>query len=220
MVTKLICVGVLTGARGLRGEVRIKSFTGAAADIAAYGPLTDEGGEREFRLRVSGLVKDHVVARIEGVDDRDAALGLKGTRLYLGREALPEPPRDEYYHTDLIGLSAVRMDAGGGPGEVFGTVSAVHDFGAGDILEIDRGGGETIMVPFTRAAVPEVDLAGGRLVIAPPEGIVDDEAGPGRRRQSGRTRLAPAKGREGGDAGHANADRRAGRADQWKRGRP
>jgi 16S rRNA processing protein RimM len=176
MVTKLICVGVLTGARGLRGEVRIKSFTGAAADIAAYGPLTDEGGERKFRLRVSGLVKDHVVARIEGVDDRDAALALKGTRLYLEREALPEAPRDEYYHADLIGLRAMRMDGSGGPGEVVGTVSAVHDFGAGAILEIECASGEPIMVPFNRAAVPEVDLAAGSLIIDPPASI-DDEIG-------------------------------------------
>ena len=220
MVTKVICVGILTGARGLRGEVRIKSFTDAAADIARYGPLTDEGGERTFRLSVSGLVKGHVVARIEGVDDRDAALALKGTRLFVAREALPEPPPDEYYHADLIGLSAVRKDGGGGPGEVFGTVSAVHDFGAGCILEIDCGDGETIMVPFTRAAVPQIDLADGRLIIDPPAGIVDDEAEPGRRRRSDRTRPSHASERDSGEAGHANADRRVGLADQGKRGRP
>ncbi|HJO70077.1 MAG TPA: ribosome maturation factor RimM [Rhodospirillales bacterium] len=220
MVTKLICVGILTGARGLRGEVRIKSFTDEAADIAAYGPLTDESGVRTFQLSVSGLVKNHVVARIEGIDDRDAALALKGTRLYLAREAFPETPRDEYYHVDLIGLSAAQKDADGGPDEVFGTVTAVHDFGAGDILEIDRGGGETIMVPFTRAVVPEVDLAGGSLVIVPPAGIVVDEAEPKRRQPSGAARPVAARKRESGKAGHANADHGVGRADQGKRGRP
>ncbi|MDP6603499.1 MAG: ribosome maturation factor RimM [Rhodospirillales bacterium] len=220
MVNKLICVGILTGARGLRGEVRIKSFTGAVADIATYGPLTDGSGTREFRLAVSGLVKGHVVARIEGVDDRDAALALKGTRLFVARDALPEPPKDEYYHADLIGLSTVRKAGGGGPDEAFGTVSAVHDFGAGDILEIDRGDGEKIMVPFTRAAVPEVDLAGGRLIIDPPAGIVDDDAGPGRRRRSDQTPPTHANGHEGGEAGHAKADRRVALTDRGRRGRP
>jgi 16S rRNA processing protein RimM len=168
-----VLLGIVTGAQGVRGAVRIKSFTADPADVAAYGPLEDERGARRFRLQVVGQSKGVVIARIDGVEDRDAAEALRGVRLHVGRDALPEPEEEEYYHADLIGLDAVLPD-----GTVFGRVLAVHDFGAGDSLEVERpagaGGGGTVLVPFTRAAVPAVDLKARRLVVDPPEGLLDN----------------------------------------------
>ncbi len=178
-----VCVGVVTGARGLQGEVRIKSYTADPADIAAYGPLFDESGRRSFRLRVTGRAKGQVVAGIAGVDDRDAAEALKGLDLYIPRQALPEIEEDEYYNTDLIGMRAELVAGAEAPegcpeDRVLGSVKAVHDFGGGPILEIERlpvgrRGGDAVMVPFTAACVPEVDLAGARLTIDPPPGLLD-----------------------------------------------
>ena len=165
----LVCVGVVGAARGLRGEVRIKSFTADPADIGAYGPLFDATGERAFRLRVAGLAKGRVVARIEGVEDRDAAEALKGVHLHVPRRALPETSDEEYYHADLIGL---RAELAGG--ERLGTIRAIYDFSAGDVLEIAQEDGGVVMVPFTRAVVPEIDFDGGRVVIEPPPGLLED----------------------------------------------
>lgn len=168
-----VCVGVISGARGLRGDVRVKSFTAAPEDVAAYGPVSDEKGTRTFALTVAGRAGGHVIVRIEGVNDRDDAEALKGTRLYVARDALPEPDEDEYYVADLVGLAVERAAEGDVP-EPFGSVRAVHDFGGGDVLDVERADGSSVMVPFTRAAVPVVDIAGRRLVIDPPEGLVDD----------------------------------------------
>ncbi len=165
----LVCVGVIGAAKGLRGEVRIKSFTADPADIGAYGPLFDATGERTFLLRVTGMAKGQVVARIEGVADRDAAEAVKGIRLHVPRGALPETGDEEYYHADLIGLRADLTD-----GERLGTIRAIYDFSAGDVLEIAQEDGAVVMVPFTRAAVPEIDFAGGRVVIDPPPGLLED----------------------------------------------
>ena len=165
------CVGAIAGVHGVRGLVKIKSFTGDPLDLTAYGPLTDESGRRRFRVTVTGRAKGLLIARIEGVEDREAAQALRGARLYAARAALPEPAEEEYYHADLIGLEA--QDRGGAP---LGRVVAVQNFGAGDILEIARPEGEPLLVPFTKAAVPIVDLAGGRVVLEPPEEI---EARPG-----------------------------------------
>jgi len=173
---KRVCVGVVTGAHGVRGAVRLKSFTAEAADIAHYGPLEDEAGERQFRLRLVGTAKGVVIAKLAGVADRDQAEQLRGLRLYLSRAALPPPADDEYYHADLIGLGATLAD-----GTPVGRVRGVYDFGAGDTLDIAREGRPPVMVPFTRAVVPEVDLAAGRLVIDPPPGLlapVAEEPGP------------------------------------------
>jgi len=167
---RLICLGVVVGARGVRGEVRIHSFTAAPADIAAYGPLCDETGERVFGLRIVGqAAKGHVIARVAGVDDRAAAEALKGLRLHVRRDALPAPEEEEYYCDDLVGLKARRV--GGGD---MGTVRGVHDFGAGAVIEIADSAGKGLMVPFTRQAVPEVDLAGGWLAIEPPVGLLEE----------------------------------------------
>ncbi|HEC14714.1 MAG TPA: 16S rRNA processing protein RimM, partial [Rhodospirillales bacterium] len=122
MTDSLLCVGVVTGARGLKGEVRIKSFTAVPEDIAAYGPVRDETGGRSFEIRVTGRAKGTVTARLEGVGDRDGAEALKGLALYVSRDVLPEAEDGEFYHADLIGLEAVFAD-----GEVIGTVTAVHD---------------------------------------------------------------------------------------------
>jgi 16S rRNA processing protein RimM len=166
---KRVCVGVVTGAHGVRGAVRLKSFTAEPEDVAGYGPLEDERGERRFALRVLGNAKGVLIAAISGVDDRDRAEALRGLRLYLPRSALPPTEKDEYYHADLIGLDAALRD-----GTPIGSVRAVHDFGAGDTLEIERAEGQPVMVPFTRAVVPLVDLDAGRLVVDPPPGLLDE----------------------------------------------
>ena len=166
-----VCLGAITGAHGVNGTVRITSFTTVPEDVAVYGPVGDEAGKREFGLEVIGMSSGAVLARIEGVDDRDAAEALKGTRLYVARDALPPAGEEEYYHGDLLGLPVERAD-----GAAVGTVIAVHTVGAADALEIDRGPGrDTAVVPFTRAAVPMVDIAGRRIVIDPPPGLLDDE---------------------------------------------
>jgi 16S rRNA processing protein RimM len=167
--TPRLCVGIITGAQGVRGAVRIKSFTAVPEDVAAYGPVADEAGQREFALRPVGRAKGVVIATIAGVADRDAAERLKGVRLYVARDKLPAPGEEEYYHADLIGLAAVLRD-----GTPLGRVRAVHEYGAGDSLEVASESGVTVMVPFTRAAVPEVDLAAGRLVIEPLDGLLDN----------------------------------------------
>ena len=167
--TKRVCVGVVTGAHGVRGAVRVKSFTAEPEAVAGYGPLEDERGERQFTLRLIGSAKGVLIAQIAGIDDRNQAEALRGLRLYLSREALPPPAEEEYYHADLIGLAAALAD-----GTVIGHVRSVHGFGAGDMLEIGLPGGQQpVMVPFTRAVVPVVDIEGGRLVLDPPEGLLD-----------------------------------------------
>jgi 16S rRNA processing protein RimM len=167
--TPRLCVGVITGAQGVRGAVRVKSFTAVPEDVAAYGPVADEAGQHEFALRPVGRAKGVVIATIAGVADRDAAERLKGVRLYVARDKLPAPGEEEYYHADLIGLAAVLRD-----GAPLGRVRAVHEYGAGVSLEVVRESGATVMVPFTRAAVPEIDLAVGKLVIEPLDGLLDD----------------------------------------------
>lgn len=157
-------VGVIVGAHGVRGAVRVKPFTAEPASVAAYGPVEDEAGSRRFELRLVGEGKGVVIATLKGVEDRDAAEALKGLRLYVARAALPAPDQEEFYHADLIGLEAVTR-----AGEPLGKVRAIHDYGAGDSIEIDLSAGGTLLVPFTKAAVPEIDLDGGRLVVDPPE---------------------------------------------------
>lgn len=166
-----VCIGAITGVRGLRGEVRIKSFTADPDDIGAYGPVSTEDGERTFEVHVTARAKGRIIARLDGIDDRDAAEALKGTRLYVPKSELPEAGDGVYFHADLVGLRAFTPD-----GSSLGVVKAVHNFGAGDIIEIAAapGGGpgegkEDLMVPFTAELVPEVDLNEGRIVVAPPE---------------------------------------------------
>jgi 16S rRNA processing protein RimM len=163
-----VLMGVITGAHGVRGLLRVKSFAAEAPGIAAYGPLEDERGERRFALQPVGAAKGVLIMRLDGVRDRDTAEALKGVRLYLPRAALPEPGEEEYYHADLVGLEARLID-----GTALGRVKAVHAFGAGDSLEVERADGRTLYVPFTTAVVPEVDMKARRLVIDPPAGLLD-----------------------------------------------
>ena len=159
-----VCVGVIGRPKWVRGAVRIPTYTARPGDVVAYGPVRDGPGGRVVSLDLRETVKGGVVAAIDGVSDRDAAEALRGTRLYVPRSALPDPDEGEFYHADLIGLRAELAD-----GSDYGTVSAMHNFGAGDILEVTRAAGAPEMLPFTRAEVPVVDLAGGRVVVAPAE---------------------------------------------------
>jgi len=170
---KRLCVGIVTGPHGIRGGVRVKSFTADPADIGAYGPVSDEAGTRRFALRVVGMVKGVVLAELEGVNDRNAAEALKGLHLYVDRDQLPPAEEDEFYHADLLGLSARLQD-----GTVLGQVTGLYDFGAGESVEITGAKGQVTMVPFTKAAVPVIDLGSGTLTIDPPAGLFDKPAPP------------------------------------------
>lgn len=156
-----VCVGAITGAHGVRGLVRLKSFTAEPKDVASYGTLHDETGRRSFNVTLQSAVKGHFIARIDGVADREAADGLRGVQLYADRDRLPPPDEpDDFYYADLIGLAVETID-----GQLFGQVKSVDDFGAGDVIDIERDGGDSIALPFTREIFPTVDLANGRLVV-------------------------------------------------------
>lgn len=166
-----ICVAAIAGAFGVRGEVRLKSFTAEPEAMADYGPLSTEDGTATYSVTLTRPVKGGFAARLTGVATKEQADDLKGTRLYTDRDALPNLPDDEYYHADLIGLDV--FDTGG---VKLGAVRAVHDYGAGDMLEVFGPGLKTtVLIPFTNACVPTVDLAGGRVVADPPEGLFPDE---------------------------------------------
>ena len=164
---KLICLGAIAGAHGVRGLVRIKTFTERPEGVAAYGPVTDDRG-RSFEIAVKGFVKGGVVASLPGIGDRDAAEALRGRRLFVTRQAMPAPGEEEFYHADLIGLPAMAED-----GRTLGEVVAVHEHGAAPVLEVRPAEGESRLIPFTRDAVPEVDLAGRRLVVAALPGLLE-----------------------------------------------
>ncbi len=168
MPDPLTCVGAIAGAYGVRGEVRLKSFCADPAAIADYSPLTSEDGRRQFDLTITRAIKNGFAASLSGITDKEVADALKGTRLYVPRDRLPTLPDDEFYHADLIGLEVV--DTGG---TYLGRVQAVHDHGAGDILEVMAKDGQPVMAPFTREVVPTVDIGSGRIVMDPPEGLFD-----------------------------------------------
>jgi 16S rRNA processing protein RimM len=164
-----ICVARIGAAVGTRGEVRLWSFTSDPQAIAGYGILESADGARRFEIEGLRPGKGFFVARLNGIADRSAAEQLSNIDLYVPRERLPEPDEDEFYHADLVGL-----DAHDPRGNRIGTVVAVHNFGAGDLLEIaPSNGGETALVPFTVATVPKVEIASGRIVIDPPPGMLD-----------------------------------------------
>lgn len=166
-----VCLGTVVGVHGVRGNVRIKSFTAHPADVAAYGAVSDESGARRFELTVLGEARGAVLARLSGVADRDAAEALRGLRLYVPRAALPKANEDEFYHADLIGLPVETRE-----GAALGRVSAVHNFGAGDILELRDDSGRELLLPFSDAVVPEIDLGAGRIVATPPASLLEDRA--------------------------------------------
>ena len=159
-----VCVAQIGAAHGIRGEVRLRSFTEDPMAVTSYGPLDREDGKRRFTIEALRPAKDHFVARLEGVGDREAAERLTNLRLYVPRDVLPPIKEDEtFYHADLVGLSAVRPD-----GSPLGTVTAVLNFGAGDILEIKPISGDHLLVPFTDTAVPEIDMRARVMVVVPP----------------------------------------------------
>ncbi len=166
-----ILLGQITGAHGIRGDILVRTFTGEPAAIAAYGPLTDAAGTKSFKLRIVRVTDKGVVARLDGVTDRNGAEAVRGQELYVERSKLPATDDTEYYHADLIGLAAEAPD-----GTLIGRVVAVQNFGAGDLLEIElTGGTATEYVQFTNANVPEVDLAAKRVVVVRPVMVGDQE---------------------------------------------
>lgn len=195
-----VCLGIVVGVHGVKGVVRLKSFTAAPADIAAYGAVCDESGARRFKIQVLGTARGAILARLSGIADRDAAEALRGLRLYVPRTALPETSEDEFYHADLIGLPVETKE-----GARLGTVGAVHNFGAGDILEVRGEAGHELLLPFSDAVVPQVDLAAGRIVADPPAGLLDDRA-KAQSKDAGRVarRDRLAKRRGGGESGGAD----------------
>ena len=165
-----VLLGRIAGAHGIRGDVLIKTFTQAPENIGAYGPLSDSTGIRSFRLGSTRVTPKGVVTRIQGVTDRNGAEALKGIDLYIERARLPAAAAEEFYHTDLIGLAAVDAEA-----KLIGEIIAVQNFGAGDLIEIRlSGSSKTELVPFTEAAVPEIDIAAGRVVVVLPAEVKDE----------------------------------------------
>ena len=161
-MTDRICVAQIGAAHGIRGEVRLRSFTEDPMAITSYGPLESEDGTRRFEIEALRPSKDLFVARLAGITDRNAAETLTNLRLYVSRDRLPPAKDGEFYHADLVGLAAVTPD-----GTPLGTVTAIHNFGAGDVIEIKPESGETLLVPFTDSTVPEIDIAAGRMVVVP-----------------------------------------------------
>lgn len=161
---RLILLGEIGPAHGIRGEVLVRSYTSDPADIAAYGPLTDRSRRQSFALTVVRVTAKGVVVRVAGANDRTAVEALRGTELYVSRSRLPEPSPGEFYHEDLIGLAAIGTDGG-----KLGTVVAVQNYGAGDLIEIQPPHSrDTELIPFTSACVPDVDFAGRRITVVPP----------------------------------------------------
>jgi len=163
----MICVGAIAGSFGVKGEVRLKSFCAEPEALAGYGPLVTEDGSRRFTVTLTRPVAGGLGARLSGIATKEEADALRGVGLYVARAKLPTLPDEEFYHADLIGLAA--HDTGGA---LIGRVEAVHNHGAGDLLEIMGPGMKTaLLLPFTKANVPAVDLAAARVVVDLPEGL-------------------------------------------------
>ncbi len=178
-----ICLGVVTGAHGLHGLLRVRTFTEVPEDVGAYGPVQSEDGTREYDLKVRNRTgKGQILVHIEGVANRDVAEALKGEHFYVPRARLPEPDADEFYNADLLGLDVVSSD-----GKALGTVRALHNFGGGDMLEVVDDAGRLGTVAFTRVAVPEINLLARRVTVESAamlwSGGPNDKAGPWDRRE-------------------------------------
>jgi 16S rRNA processing protein RimM len=162
-----VLLAAVMGAQGLQGAVKVKLFTEAPEALSSYGPLHDARG-RKFEITAFRPGKPgEAVISFAGVTERSAAEALKGTELFVSRAALPATAEEEFYHADLIGL-----EAQDGESRVLGKVAAIHNYGAGDVVEITRPDGDSVLLAFTRETVPTIDIAGGRIVVAVPE---DDE---------------------------------------------
>jgi 16S rRNA processing protein RimM len=164
-----ICIARIGAAHGVRGAVKLWTFTEDPLAVQTYGPLATKDGSRQFEVATAREAKGHLVATLKGIATREDAERLNGIELYVARDKLPTTDEDEYYHADLIGLAAVTA-----AGEPLGRVIAIHNFGAGDIIEIAPPHGATMLLPFTNAVVPSVDLAAGRVVIELPAEIEGD----------------------------------------------
>ena len=165
-----ICVGVISGSYGVHGELRIKSFCAVPEDIEKYSPLTDEAGEREYMLAILRPITNGFSARLPEISNKEDADTLRGTKLFARREQMPSLPDDEFYHADLIGHEV--YDTGG---VLLGRVKTVQNHGADDLLELQLAGtSTTTFLPFTKASIPTVDLATGRIVADPPDGILPE----------------------------------------------
>jgi len=172
----LVLLGTIGAPRGIKGDVRIKSFTAEPEDITSYGPLWNADATQSFEVCVIGEVKGMLIARIKDINDRNDAESLKGTGLHVRRGILPPPEEDTFYHVDLVGLRAETTK-----GDFLGQVEAVFDHGAGDVLEIGGGPYKGLVVPFTNEVVPKVNIESGLLIVDPPEGLLEppkDEAKP------------------------------------------
>ena len=170
-MTKQVCIARIGAAHGVRGAVKLWTFTEDPFAVLDYGPLSTRDGARRFEVSNAREAKDHLVATLQGVTTRNDAEKLNGIELYVPREKLPPAEDGEYYHVDLIDLAAVSMD-----GAPIGRVVAIHNFGAGDVIEIAPPKGPTLLLPFTDAVVPTVDIAGGRVVIEMPGEVDGDTA--------------------------------------------
>ena len=159
-----LLMGVIASVHGVRGEVRVKSFTTDPDNLPAYGPFTDASGVDVYNINVTGHSRGLLLGRVNDVRDRNSAEALVGTELYVERDILPPAEEDEFYYADLVGLNVVLET-----GEVFGRVKSVQEYGAGDVLEIIGTDGQTNLLPFTRKIFPVVEMNAGCLVVVPPE---------------------------------------------------
>ncbi len=170
--TEKVCVGVFAGAHGIRGLVKIRSFTVDPNDLFSYNLLYDETFTKTFKPKKKSLNKNLIIAEIEGINDRDKALELKGKKLYVRRDEMPKLPEETFYHVDLIGLSVFTKK-----GEEKGKITEVFNFGAGDVLEIKTSDNSVVMIPFTKKDVPEVNIKDGKIVIADEQWFVGIKKG-------------------------------------------
>ena len=170
--SELVLLAIVTGVRGLRGDLRIKSFTAESKDLSSYGLLWDKAGRTSYQLRIVGESKGQLIAQINDIRDRTEAEKLKGLELYVPRDAFPQLDEEEFYYSDLIGLKAVSLS-----GESLGKVSGVENYGAGDIIEITGGAYKYLGVPFSIEICPEINLEDGVLYIDPPEGLLESSIG-------------------------------------------
>ena len=166
-----ICVGTVSGPKGLDGSLRIRSYTTQPEDITSYGPVSDKTEKNHYDIHILQSTKKGLVVKISGIEDRDAAEAIKGLDLYVSRGSLPELDEGEFYFSDLIGLDAVNLN-----GSLIGKVKSVDNFGAGNVMELEMRDGNFRSLPFSLDVVPVVDIAGGRVVVKPPTELDIEDA--------------------------------------------
>lgn len=172
-VEEKICLGAIVGVHGIKGEVKVKTFTEDERNLTKYGRLLNEAGDREFDLKIVGHSKELLRVKVKGVEDRNLAETLVGTGLYIERSRLPEPKEDEFYHADLIGLEARSKEGG-----ILGEVNALYNFGAGDLIELKMADGHFEMLPFTMEYVPDIDIKNGFIIVEMMQFAPDEQGAP------------------------------------------